>query len=123
MIRKISNSILVLILLITSTGITYHYHYCSGTLMAFSIFHTPEPCCENPDQCCDDKSVTLQFKVDYVFSADYPDLTDYFVVQPSEFADAEVFTPPIIDLSKEYPEESPPPTVSLRLSILQQYLI
>jgi len=122
MIRKIANSVLVLVLLLTTTGFTYHYHYCCDTLVKFSILHTPKPCCEHPEDCCSDKAVTYQMKTDYLFTADYLDLSVSGIELPLITTDFEVIQPLEVNLQK-FPEESPPPTLSLRLARLQQYLI
>jgi len=114
--------VLVLVLLLTTTGITYHYHYCCDTLVKFSILHTPKPCCEHPKDCCSDKAVTFQIKTDYLFVADYPDLSVSGIELPIVTTDFEDIQPVEVYLQK-FPEESPPPPVSLRLAMLQQYLI
>ena len=122
MIRKIANSVLVLVLLLTTTGVTYHYHYCFDTLVSFSILHTPKPCCENPKDCCSDKAVTYQFKSDYLFAADYLDLSVSGIELPLVTTYFEDIQPVEVD-PQQFPEEPPPPTVSLRLARLQQYLL
>lgn len=122
MIRKSFNIVFVIVLLLTTSGVTYHYHYCCNTLMAFSVFHAPEPCCEHPEDCCSDKAVTFQLKNDYLFGTDFIDLaadpielplatTNFACIQPIEAVR------PVI------PEESPPPRPGLRLALLQQFLI
>lgn len=122
MVRKLVNSILILVLLLTTTGITYHYHYCGNTLMAFSVMHTPKPCCEHPEDCCRDRSTHFQLKNDFLFSFDFPDLSISGIELPVILGDIEENLPDIVVL-QPFPEESPPPTVSMRLARLQQYLI
>ncbi|TSA31707.1 MAG: hypothetical protein D4R64_17525 [Porphyromonadaceae bacterium] len=122
MIRKITNSVLVLVLLLTTTGFTYHYHYCCHTLVKFSILHTPKPCCENPEDCCSDKAVTLQYKTDYLLAAHFLDLSVAGIDLQLVAFDLEDIQPIEVDQQK-FPEESPPPRVSVRLALLQQYLI
>ncbi len=122
MLKKITNSLMVLILLVTTTGITYHYHYCCNTLIKFSILHTPKPCCEHPENCCRDESVTLQLKNDSVFSFDFTDLSAPALEIPMVITELDevhvTYKEQIV-----FPEESPPPYLSVRLSQLQQYLI
>lgn len=122
MIRKIAYSVLVSVLFLTTTGVTYHYHYCCNTLMAFSIFHTPKPCCENPEDCCRDTAVTYQFKTDYLFHVVDCDLSVSVVDLPLVTFNFENIQPFEVELPI-LPEESPPPPVSLRLAWLQQFLI
>jgi hypothetical protein len=122
MAKKIANGFLVFILLLTTTGVTFHYHYCGDTLMSFSMFHTPKPCCEHPDNCCHNKETTFQLKKDYVFSVDQPDLTVAGIDLPLSTSLIEDIQPVKVDL-KKLPEESPPPKVNLRLAKLQRLLI
>ncbi len=122
MIRKITNIILALVLLVPTTGITYHYHYCCNTLIKFSILHTPQACCEHPEDCCRDEAVTLQMKNDFVSSPDLPELSQTCLEFPVFFALPEEIQYVEMVLPAE-PEESPPPDVGSRLSQIQQYLI
>lgn len=122
MIRKITNIILVLVLLVPTTGITYHYHYCCNTLIKFSVLHTPEACCEHPEECCRDEAVTLQMKNDFVFSPDLPDLSQSCIEVPALFTLPEEIRFLEMILPAE-PVESPPPDVGSRLSQLSQYRI
>lgn len=122
MIRKIAYNVLVLVLFLTTTGVTYHYHYCGNTLMAFSILHTPKPCCENPEDCCRDKAVTYQFKTDYLFPVIDFDLSVSAIVLPLLTFDFENIQPLEVNLPI-FREESPPPPVGMRLAWLQQFLI
>ena len=122
MVRKIAHGIMVFALLVTTTGITYHYHYCCNTLIKFSILHTPKPCCEHPENCCRDEAVTLQLKADYLFGADCPDVSVCIAQIPLVATDLVVSRPVEVNLPV-IPEESPPPPVNLRLAWLQRFLI
>ncbi|HBB91686.1 MAG: hypothetical protein A2X22_04035 [Bacteroidetes bacterium GWF2_49_14] len=124
MVKKITNGLLVFILLLTTTGVTFHYHYCGNTLMAFSVFHTPKPCCEHPEDCCHDNATTFQLKNDFLSSANQVDFSVTSLDLPM-VATCRVETIQAVDeiIRQKFPEESPPPTVSQRLSKLQQYLI
>lgn len=122
MFRKFAHSVLVLVLLLTTTGITYHYHYCGNTLMAFSILHTPKPCCEHPEDCCRDKAVNFQLKTDGLFQTVDTDLSVTEIVLPLisfSFVDIQ----PLSIAVPVFPEESPPDPVHVRLAWLQQFLI
>jgi len=122
MVKKLANSVLVFILLLTTTGVTFHYHYCGNTLMAFSVLHTPKACCEHPENCCHDQATTFQLKNDYVFSVDQPDLSVTIIDVPLVTCLIDHIQPIKVD-QKKLPEESPPPKVNLRLAKLQRLLI
>lgn len=113
---------MVIVLLLSSIGITYHVHYCSGYLVSTSILCTPKPCCEHPEECCSDKSVTFQFKNDYVFGTDCTDFS--VIVLDIPIVDA-IFieTQPESAFAEKIPKEPQPPSVGKRLAELQQFLI
>jgi len=122
MLRRIANGVLVFVLLLTTTGITYHYHYCGNTLMSFSMLHTPKPCCEHPEDCCRDRATTFQLKNDYLFTAEQADFHIVIADLPA-ITEPIIIVKPVAGTCRHHADESPPPTVSLRLSRLQQYLI
>ena len=122
MIRKIANIVLILVLLATTTGITYHYHYCCDTLIKFSIFQTPNPCCEHPEDCCSDEAVTFKLKTDCLFSADITDLSVQELDLPDSISLCNA-DQPAGNYSRKIPEESSPPLFGVRLAWLQQFLI
>lgn len=52
MFKKAGNIIIIVLLLIATGGIPFTRHYCGSTVMAFSVFSIPEPCCDNHcDKC------------------------------------------------------------------------
>jgi len=122
MIRKILNGILVFILLATTTGITFHYHYCCDILIKFSVIQAPKPCCEHPEDCCRDKAVTFKLKTDYLFVSDIPDFSVSGIDLPA-ITSLYIEDQPSGLYSLKMPEESPPPLIGLRLAMLQQFLI
>lgn len=121
MVRKIANGFLIFILLLTTTGVIYHYHYCGNTLMSFSVLRTPKPCCEHPENCCHDKATTYQLRVDYDVSVDQPDFSVSQTDLPAVICHIYDIQVAAID-PEEFPEALPPPTVSMRLAKLQQFL-
>lgn len=119
---------MVVVMLLTTSGVTYHYHFCGGTLMKFSVLHTPKACCEHPENCCKDKAEHFQLQNDYLFTAVCVDSEVSCVELPLWGWRVETDN----DLSPQVqsteflpvkPEESPPPLLDLRLALLQQYLI
>jgi hypothetical protein len=122
MIRKSLLGFTAMILLLTTTGITYHYHYCGNTLMSFSVFQTPEPCCENPEDCCHDRATTFQLKNDYLFSSECPEVFLSCLELPQVTFQWVEMSCLLVDETPA-PFESPPPGMSLRLASLQTYRI
>lgn len=52
MIKKAGNIVLILLLLIATSGIAVTRHYCGPTEMSFSVYSTPKSCCDSHcDKC------------------------------------------------------------------------
>lgn len=105
-------------------GFTVNRHYSGDELFSVAIFSEPESCCEDVCDCCDEKSETIQFLVDYTFAI------DNFDTNPDEL---ELFTNAIL-LSLQEPElrltktkfidqDLPPPDNLTRLSYNQAFLL
>ncbi|MEP5614386.1 MAG: hypothetical protein ABJP45_19195 [Cyclobacteriaceae bacterium] len=71
--RKIVNTLVAIILLIATTGITLNKHYCMGRVKSVAIFHHAENCMGNdlidPMPCCED--VSQQLKVENLAKASF----------------------------------------------------
>jgi hypothetical protein len=122
MIKKAVSGILVFIVLLTTTGLTAHYHYCHNTLISYSFLHTPKPCCEHSDGCCQNKTVTCQYRADYTVVADHFDFS-LLVLEPVRFTELVLPVVPDAPAPVIVPDESPPRELTVKLAILQQYLI
>ncbi len=64
MIRIITNTIVSLILLISTTGFTVSKHYCGNRLVSVTINHEPEPCCGTDSDCCKSETDYYQLNTD-----------------------------------------------------------
>jgi hypothetical protein len=50
--RRTGNIIVILLLLIATSGVSITRHYCGQSLVSFSLFSTPKPCCGSGcDKC------------------------------------------------------------------------
>lgn len=65
MLKRTSHIALMLLLIITTTGIAVSKHFCNELLISTSFFSEPESCCGS-DNCCHND---LQF---YNLDGDYP---------------------------------------------------
>ncbi len=122
MIRKISHTIIALLILATTAGLTISEHYCGDTLREVSFMVEADPCCDIPDDCCHDESST------YV-------IDDSFAVSNFniEFALQIISIPESIELFKESLQEQyctlawidtpPPPKISTLLAEVQSFLL
>lgn len=67
MLRKLSHISLVLLLLVSTMGVTVSKHYCGSKLVDVSVLHGAEKCCDDAgsSKCCHDE--TAHFEVDNDF--------------------------------------------------------
>ena len=56
MIKRTGHILVVLLLLLGTTGVTITRHYCGGNLVQTSLYSSPQHCCnENCPRCHDEK--------------------------------------------------------------------
>jgi hypothetical protein len=67
MLRKIIHTSIVVLLLISTMGVTMYRHYCSGYLMSKSIGFPAKKCCNDGCKACHNESQT--FKITDNFEA------------------------------------------------------
>jgi len=51
--------------LLTTTGLTINFHFCSGELVSVSVFSEPKTCCGKTggmEGCCQNKKITHKIK-------------------------------------------------------------
>ena len=68
MLKKISHIIIVLLLLVTTMGLTIDKHYCGTRLVSVGILNEAESCCDMDDDCCHNDTETFKLNVDYTYS-------------------------------------------------------
>lgn len=122
--RKTIHILFTIVFAVVTLGFTINKHYSGGELFSLAVFSEPESCCEDVCSCCDEESETVQFLVDYTFSA------DNFKATPSEvqlFAVALAFTfaePKLVLTDSELIDQHlPPPDNLTTLSYFQSYLL
>ncbi|NQU35201.1 MAG: hypothetical protein HQ521_18400 [Bacteroidetes bacterium] len=122
MFKKISHILFALIILITSVGVTVSKHYCGSTLKSVSVIVAPEPCCEIPDGCCHDESITIKMENDFSVTSFFVDFTQLALELPAmveliqdEYSGFEPIT--------RFIHKPPPLTTQTVLSYLQSYLL
>ena len=67
MLKRIGNIVIMVLLLVATSGIPITQHYCGPAKMSFSIYATPKACCNN--QCDKCHNVFKFSKVNDVFEA------------------------------------------------------
>jgi hypothetical protein len=69
MIKRISHIILALVIFVVTTGMTISSHYCGESLKDMSVLIEADSCCEVPDGCCHDETVTIKIEDSFSISS------------------------------------------------------
>ena len=67
-LKKFSHIILILLLLVSTAGVTINKHYSGGDLFSTALFVEADSCCEIPCGCCDESSDTFKIEAEYLAS-------------------------------------------------------
>ena len=67
-IKRLRHIIMILLLLISTAGVSINKHYSGGELFSTALFIEAEGCCETPCGCCDESNEFVQVKADYLSS-------------------------------------------------------
>ena len=67
MAGKISHIVIVLLLLVSTTGFSISKHYCENHLVSVAINKNAEPCNNHEDSCC--QNFTVHFEVEDYFNS------------------------------------------------------
>ncbi|MCU4173980.1 HYC_CC_PP family protein [Carboxylicivirga sp. N1Y90] len=70
MLKKISHIIMVIVLLVSTTGMTVSKHYCQGSLVNVNIFGEAKTCCDDigTSKCCHNESAHFELDEDFVIA-------------------------------------------------------
>lgn len=122
MIRKISHTIIAILILATTAGLTISEHYCGDTLREVSFMVEADPCCDIPDDCCHDESST--FVLDDSFSVSNFNFEFISLVNtiPASF---ELFNVSVHNQTSTqiWIDTPPPPKISTLLAEVQSFLL
>eukprot|EP01029_Cantina_marsupialis_P020903 TRINITY_DN4944_c0_g1_i1.p3 TRINITY_DN4944_c0_g1~~TRINITY_DN4944_c0_g1_i1.p3 ORF type:complete len:129 (-),score=14.32 TRINITY_DN4944_c0_g1_i1:261-647(-) len=66
--KQFGHIILVLLLLISTAGVSINKHYSGGELFSTAFFVEADTCCETPCGCCDESTEFIQVQSDYLAS-------------------------------------------------------
>ncbi len=68
MVKKTIHILVIVLLLISTIGVTINKHYSDGELFSIALFGEAESCCEGPCDCCSDETEHYQINVDFLQS-------------------------------------------------------
>lgn len=120
MIRKVIHIALVILLLVTSTGVTIYTHYCGSTFQSVSIDKAPHSCCGEDCKDCHNESVTIKIHDDYSATAFTFDF-HLFELELPAVQTLLVEEPKVQDNLFAFVNDLPPPPIQTVLSSLQTY--
>jgi len=122
MIKKATHIIMILFLLLATSGITISKHYCGSNLRSVSLITVPDPCCDT-EGCCHTDTDIFQVKDDFSISALNFDFDNVSVdVLPVKYI---VSTPGLADkMAKNiYHDIHSPPGIRNVLALVQSFIL
>lgn len=125
MLRRFSHIILSVLLLTATMGMAVSKHYCSGDLIASTIFSEAESCCDGPCDCCHNENHFYKVQDDFSVTQiqDTPQLAEIDILGNELFS---------LELASEFEsklnpvifvDSPPPPKIQEVLSLKQSYLL
>ncbi len=78
MIKRSGNIVVILLLLLGTTGVTITRHYCGGALVKTSIYSTPQHCCNENCPRCHDERINVRITDIFESSQSQINLTEGF---------------------------------------------
>ncbi len=101
---------------------TISKHYCGTSLKSVSLMFAPEPCCEIPDGCCHDESITVKLELNYFVPLFAFDFTQLAIDLPATIELIQVKYPVYSSFVTTI-NTPPPQKIQTVLSRLQTYLL
>lgn len=120
MLKKIIHTLLALVLLVVTTGMTISTHYCGGNVKDVSFLSAPKSCCDIPEGCCHDEAFTIKIVDDFSISSYTFDFNQLEIVLPISFELIELEAP-VKAIGYIFRNSIPPPKIQTVLSRLQNY--
>jgi ABC-type dipeptide/oligopeptide/nickel transport system permease component len=125
MLKKIVNSILVVFLLVTTSGFTLTRHFCGDQLVSVALGKDTKSCCEKTaSNCCHQETKHFQFKENFLSSVTELNLEDSVIkimISFSEMITENLFVSGELKKFTDYSDSSPPRDLLAILSFLQIY--
>lgn len=122
MLKKTTHTLLILVIFVLTTGMTFSAHYCEGNVKDVSFLSVTQSCCGNSEGCCHDEAYTIKIENDFSISSYSFDFTQFEIVLPILIELIKIEDP---IKAKVYSLRNtiPPPKIQTVLSSLQTYLL
>jgi len=123
-VKRILHILIGIALVITTSGITMHYHYCCHQLMAVGLIVPPHSCCDDSDNCCDDVAQTYVLDVDFLGSENQMDFSEIEISIAPSISICSIWdtNTNIVRQSPITVEAEPPPNITSYQVLFQSYL-
>lgn len=120
MLKKISHIILVLLVLVTTMGMTVSAHYCGGELKSVQLVTASDSCCGDSCGSCHNEIIKVEVEDDFTIQMINFDFTQDFSFLPA-FIQL-LLVPSFIEEIVQVAYHKPPPLkIQTVLSDLQVY--
>ncbi len=121
MLKKSGHIILVLLLSVSTAGITVSKHFCGDTLKSVTVNTLPESCCDM-EGCCHDETVTFKIDsdyslIDFIFETEQIATTIPFVIKKQ--SDDQV----LLKITRVFSDIPSPPGLNSYLASIQTFLL
>jgi hypothetical protein len=126
MFRLILNSVISLLLLITTTGYTIFEHYCGDRLVSVSVNAETEQCCDMKGGCCNTESKHYQLDNKFIPTTFHLNTGENIITDTDLFNNTFILQedPEALSHNNILAAESPPPlNTSTLLSQFQSYIL
>lgn len=123
MIKKTASILLSIILLFGISGITFSMHYCGENLISLSVFEEAETCCSMEGNCCHNETFQHKIETEFLSTKLFFNLRYFtFLIQTNPFQN-EVINNATSLVQHTIPEFSPPLKLSIKLALVQAFLL
>ncbi|NOX46950.1 MAG: hypothetical protein GXO89_08240 [Chlorobi bacterium] len=125
MIKRASHIVLVIILMVSTTGVAFSKHYMMGELFDVSIIGDADHCCTIPCDCCDDEFEFHKLEVKFIGSdvqVTFNEIKPIDLLINTLFFDVEAEMD-ILANKIEFANNHPPPKDSFAPTFTQSFLL
>ncbi|MCA1757431.1 MAG: hypothetical protein LC649_08245 [Bacteroidales bacterium] len=123
MLRRVLHIILVVTVVMVTSGVTITRHFCGDSLRSVALMTTPQACCDM-EGCCHNETVTILLEDDFtpIWSdvLSHENVIELFPVQLADMSEASM-----TKVNPHFNSNRKPPPIPLgeRLASLQVYIL
>ncbi len=125
MLKRASHIVLILILMVSTTGIAISKHYMMGELFDISLIGEADHCCTIPCDCCEDEFEFHKLEVEFIgpdVQVSFDEIPSLDLLVSTMFFEVETDLSVISD-EIEFANNHPPPIGFFTPSFTQSFLL